>query len=140
MGQGSPQSSSQEGTARADSNSAYEIQRGLTRTTIAPRHRLRKSRELAYVRNFGRRISVPLLTAWRTDAASTYPRVAIIVALHKNSAVARNRLRRRLWHLVRAELRGNEVASSDFVISARSAAYTASFDELHQAVRKVFAA
>jgi len=137
MGQGSPQSSSQERTTRADREASEQVQRGVTRTTFGRKYRLRKRHELARVRNSGRPIGVPLLRAWRTEGASTHPRVAIIVALHGNSAVARNRLRRRLWHLVQMEIRTGQVAPFDVLLSARAAAYSANFQALRESIKKV---
>lgn len=139
MGQGSPQPSSQEGTTRADREAPEQVQRGVTRTNFGRKYRLRKRHEIARVRNSGRLISVPLLRAWRTDGASTHPRVAIIVALHGNSAVARNRLRRRLWHAVRTEIQTGATHPFDMVLSARSAAYSASFEALSDSIKKALA-
>jgi ribonuclease P protein component len=139
MGQGSPQSSSQERTTRTDREAPEQVQRGVTRTNFGRKYRLRKRHEIARVRNSGRLISVPLLRAWRTDGASTHPRVAIIVALHGNSAVARNRLRRRLWHVVRTEILTAAGRPFDMVISARSAAYSAGFEALSDSIKKALA-
>ena len=139
MGQGSPQSSSQERTARTDREAPKQVQRGVARTNFGRKYRLRKRHEIARVRNSGRLISVPLLRAWRTDGASTHPRVAIIVALHGNSAVARNRLRRRLWHVLRTEIHAATAASFDMVFSARSTAYSASFEALSDSIKKALA-
>ena len=139
MGQGSPQSSSQERTTRADRQAPQQVQRGVTRTNFGRKYRLRKRHEIARVRNSGRLISVPLLRVWRTAGASTHPRVAIIVALHGNSAVARNRLRRRLWHVVRTEINASGSEPFDMVLSARSVAYTASFKALSDSIKKALA-
>lgn len=139
MGQGSTQSSSQERTTRADREASEQVQRGVTRTNVGRKYRLRKRHEIARIRNSGRVIGVPLLRAWRTERALTHPRVAIIVGLHGNSAVARNRLRRRLWHLVRTEFQTGQQAPFDVLLSARSAAYSASFEALRESIKKVLA-
>lgn len=137
MGQGSSESTSQEGTPRTDRKASDQVQRGLTRSSLGQYTRLRKRSEVARVRNSGRRIAVPYLTAWRTDSASTRSRVAITVPLHGNSAVARNRLRRRLWHLIREEMRGLERGAIDILVNARATAYAAAFDALRASVRRV---
>jgi ribonuclease P protein component len=138
MGKGSSEPSSQERTTCADREAPEQVQRGVTRTRFGRKYRLRKRHEIARVRNSGRLISVPLLRAWRTDGASTYPRVAIIVALHGNSAVARNRLRRRLWHVMRTEIHTG-ADPFDMVLSTRSAAYSASFEALSDSIKKALA-
>ena len=139
MGQGSPQSSPQKRPTRADSKASEQVQRGIARTNFGRKYRLRKRHELARVRNSGRVFNVPLLRAWRTDGATSHPRVAVIVALHGNSAVARNRLRRRLWHLVRTEIQARETPPFDMLLSARAAAYAASFDALRESIKKALA-
>ena len=139
MGQGSPQSSPQERPTCADRKASEQVQRGVARTNFGRKYRLRKRQELTRVRNSGRVVNVPLLRAWRTDGSTTHPRVAIIVALHGNSAVARNRLRRRLWHLVRTEIKTGETPPFDMLLSARATAYSASFETLHEAIKKALA-
>ena len=66
------------------------------------------------------------------------PRVAILVALHGHSAVARNKLKRRLRHIMRSEILPAATEPFDAVISARSSAYSASFDDLRAAVANAF--
>jgi len=139
MGQGSPQSSPEERPTRADRKASEQVQRGVARTTFGRKYRLRKRHELTRVRNSGRVVNVPLLRAWRIAGASTHPRVAIIVALHGNSAVARNRLRRRLWHLVRTQIQTGETPPFDMLLSARATAYSASFGTLRESINRVLA-
>ena len=62
-------------------------------------------------------------------------RVGFVVPKHRNTAVARNRLKRRLRELARLRLVGalavgSEVAPADIVIRARQEAYGASYDAL----------
>jgi len=64
-----------------------------------------------------------------TDNMAGHPRMGLIVPRFQASAVARNRLRRRLKELWRLELQPHQPAW-DLVIRARREAYAASFAEL----------
>jgi len=64
-----------------------------------------------------------------TDNMTGHPRMGLIVPRFQASAVARNRLRRRLKELWRLELQAPQPAW-DLVIRARREAYAASFDQL----------
>ena len=55
-----------------------------------------------------------------------YPRMGLVVPKYRATAVARNRLRRRLRELWRTEIQPGQ-GSRDLVIRARSAAYRAPF-------------
>jgi ribonuclease P protein component len=63
------------------------------------------------------------------DNLTGQPRMGLIVPKHQSSAVARNRLRRRLRELWRQEIQERQPAW-DLVIRARREAYAASFDAL----------
>jgi ribonuclease P protein component len=63
------------------------------------------------------------------DNQTGQPRMGLIVPKHQSSAVARNRLRRRLRELWRQEVQQWQPAW-DLVIRARREAYAASFDAL----------
>lgn len=63
-------------------------------------------------------------------------RVGLIVPLHGQTAVKRNRLKRRLRELVRQELLPQE-ASADVVIRCRSSAYNRNFTDLHREILRV---
>ena len=56
-------------------------------------------------------------------------RIGLIVPLHKNSAVARNRLKRRLRELARTCLLPSDLPA-DIVLRVRPEAYDASFEAL----------
>jgi ribonuclease P protein component len=58
-----------------------------------------------------------------------HPRVGIIVPRHRQTAVRRNQLKRRLRELCRVQLLP-AAPPADVVIRARPEAYRASFDEL----------
>jgi ribonuclease P protein component len=64
-----------------------------------------------------------------TDNTTGHPRMGLIVPRFQSSAVARNRLRRRLREIWRQELQPHQPAW-DLVIKARREAYTASYAEL----------
>jgi ribonuclease P protein component len=66
--------------------------------------------------------------AWRHNA-SGHARLGLIVPRHQSSAVARNRLRRRLREILRREVLRN-LPAIDLVIRAKRTAYTASFADL----------
>jgi ribonuclease P protein component len=61
-----------------------------------------------------------------TDNTSGHPRMGLIVPKFRSSAVARNRLRRRLREIWRQELQPHQPAW-DLVIRARREAYGAAF-------------
>jgi ribonuclease P protein component len=68
-----------------------------------------------------------------TDNTTGHPRMGLIVPKFRSSAVARNRLRRRLREIWRCHLRPYQPAW-DLVIRARPEAYAASFDRLRDAL------
>ena len=63
------------------------------------------------------------------DNTTGHPRMGLIVPKFQSSAVARNRLRRRLREIWRVELQPHQPAW-DLVIRARREAYSAGFDAL----------
>ena len=65
------------------------------------------------------------------DNSTGQPRVGLIVPKFQSSAVARNRLRRRLREIWRREIQPHQPAS-DLVIRARREAYGAEFSQLHR--------
>ena len=65
---------------------------------------------------------------WMANSTG-HSRIGLIVARHQSSAVARNRLRRRLREIWRCHVRP-AVPAWDVVVRARREAYRASFDQL----------
>ncbi len=63
------------------------------------------------------------------DNAAGHPRIGLIVPRYQSSAVARNRLRRRLREIWRRNLQSRQPAR-DVVIRARPPAYQAGFGAL----------
>lgn len=68
-----------------------------------------------------------------TDNTMGHPRLGLIVPKFQRTAVARNRLRRRLREIWRREVRPVQPAW-DLIIRARREAYAAPFDQLRQEV------
>ena len=64
-----------------------------------------------------------------TDNLVGHPRMGLIVPKFQSSAVARNRLRRRLREIWRRDIQAYQPAS-DLVIRARREAYGAAFSQL----------
>ena len=73
----------------------------------------------------GRRRTAHLDLAWRHSSLG-HARLGLIVPLHQSSAVARNRLRRRLREILRRDVLRN-LPAVDLVIRAKRSAYAASF-------------
>jgi ribonuclease P protein component len=77
--------------------------------------------------------------AWRRNERG-HPRFGVIVPRYQRSAVARNRLRRRLRELLRRGIL-QQLPPVDVVVRARRGAYDAAFtqlrDELTQLVARV---
>jgi ribonuclease P protein component len=65
------------------------------------------------------------------DNSTGHPRMGLIVPKFQSSAVARNRLRRRLTEIWRREIQARQGAR-DLIVRARREAYGASFAELRQ--------
>jgi len=81
------------------------------------------------VQENGRRKRLPHLDVLWTDNQVGHPRVGLIVPKFQSTAVARNRLRRRLREVWRRELTQG-LPPVDVVIRARREAYTAAFTTL----------
>ena len=65
------------------------------------------------------------------DNSVGHPRMGLIVPKFQSSAVARNRLRRRLKELWRREVKARQPAI-DLIVRARPAAYRATFSDLRE--------
>ena len=66
------------------------------------------------------------------DNVAGHPRMGLIVPRFQTSAVARNRLRRRLREIWRREIQAWQPASWDLLIRARREAYGAPFQALRE--------
>ena len=71
-----------------------------------------------------------------TENTTGHARIGLIVAKHQSSAVARNRLRRRLRELWRCEVRAAAPAMPawDVIVRVRREAYQATFDQLRREI------
>lgn len=138
MGKGSSESQAQEGPTGADSATPQQVQRGLDRATFGLEFRLTRLRELERVRRSGRRIQTSALTVWIAPGSTLQPRVAIVVGLHRHSAVARNRLKRRLRHIMRTEILPRATEPYDAVVAAKPSGYLATFDMLRSMMVQAF--
>ena len=77
----------------------------------------------------GKRVRTEHLDLRAVASPLHHPRVGFIVPKHKQTSVARNRLKRRLREIVRTELLA-ALPAVDLVVRARPEAYGASYDAL----------
>ncbi|HKT61337.1 MAG TPA: ribonuclease P protein component [Gemmatimonadales bacterium] len=92
-------------------------------------HRLARASDIRRCLSQGRRRRFEHLDMIWMDNTTGHPRMGLIVPKFQSSAVARNRLRRRLREIWRRELQPHQPAW-DLVIRARREAYGAPFDRL----------
>ena len=88
-------------------------------------------REFRRILEGGRRKRLGHLEVHWLDNSTGHPRLGLMVPRFQSTAVARNRLRRRLKEIWRREIRP-EAGSFDLVIRTRKSAYGAGFSELRQ--------
>ena len=110
---------------------AVEAPEPVTRERFPRRARLTRGSDLTSCWEAGRRRRTPHLElAWRTNSAG-HARLGLIVPRHQSSAVARNRLRRRLREILRRDvLPLPQLPPIDVVIRAKREAYAAPFAAL----------
>jgi ribonuclease P protein component len=119
-----------EGPEAAHRLAALEARRLLTATARLPRaHRLARASDIRRCLTTGRRRRLEHLDMIWTDNLVGHPRMGLIVPKFQSSAVARNRLRRRLREIWRRDIQGHH-RTGDLVIRARREAYQADFDAL----------
>jgi ribonuclease P protein component len=124
--------SAEEGTEAAHRVAAVEARRILTATARLPRaHRLARATDIRRCLAKGRRRRFGHLEMIWTDNLTGHPRMGLIVPRFQSSAVARNRLRRRLREIWRREVQQHQPAL-DLVIRARREAYAAKFAALRE--------
>lgn len=109
---------------------------------LAADQRLRRADEFATVIRRGRRAArnglVVHLHVAAGDGATRRPRAGFVVPRAVGSAVTRNKVRRRLRHLLRTEL-DRLAAGSDVVVRVLPEAAGRSFDELGRHLRDALA-
>jgi ribonuclease P protein component len=98
--------------------------------------RLRRSQEIRTVFRSGRRQRCGPIDLFLL-ADPDRRRAAIIVPRHGQTAVARNRLKRRLREIVRLDWLP-AACGGDLVVRARPGAYASSFDELRASLQACF--
>ena len=129
VGSRRPVPPAEEGAQAPHRPPAVQTPESLTGERFPRRVRLARGPELAACWEQGRRLRTPHLDlAWRLSPLG-HPRMAIVVPRFQFTAVARNRLRRRLREI----LRRYPVASLpavDLVVRAKRAAYAAPFAQL----------
>lgn len=120
----------EEGAQAPDREAADQTSEPVTTREAYPRRaRLTRGPEVEACWREGRRIRTAHLDlAWRTNRYAR-PRAAIIVPRYQFTAVARNRLRRRLREILRREVLAT-LAPVDLVVRAKRVAYEAPFAAL----------
>lgn len=114
---------------------------------MASPHRLTRTADLTLVRREGKRVRTALLevrvlaSLLHVDARPAAHRIGIVVPKHRQSAVARNRLKRRLRELTRTYWPEAFAAmpARDLALYALPAAYGATFDALRGDVQRLAA-
>ena len=121
---------SEEGAQAPHRLAAVEARRLLTPSARFPRaHRLARASDIRRCLAHGKRRRLLHLDVIWMDNHTGQPRMGLIVPKFQSSAVARNRLRRRLREIWRQELQSRQPAG-DLVIRARREAYQAGYDVL----------
>lgn len=106
---------------------------------MASPQRLTRTADLELVRREGKRVRTALLEVRYLASLLHHHRVGIIVPRYKHSAVARNRLKRRLRELTRTTWPGLFAghAPLDLVVRAAPAAYAAAFEQLSSDIARL---
>lgn len=129
MGTRDARAPAQEGSQAPHGAAAVEALEWLTGERYPPRARLPRGADLVQCWETGRRVRLRHLEmAWRPNSQG-HARTGIVVPRFGNTAVARNRLRRRVREILRRELLAS-LPAVDVVVRARRDAYTAAFAEL----------
>jgi len=100
---------------------------------VLPRaQRIVTSAEIRHVIRRGKKVSHSLAIGY--SLAAEFPRAAVVVSKDVGNAPARNRVRRRIRHILASELPGRCV---DVVVRALPPSASASWEELRAATRAV---
>lgn len=140
MGTGDVGSPAQEGAKATDRADSVETRGSLTSSEGLPRsHRLTRAADVRRVLARGSRFRAAPLEIVSMASEAGHPRLGLVVPKYQSSAVARNRLRRRLKEIWRRE--GQPLLGAvDVVIRAKREAYGASRSELSAAMSSWLAA
>lgn len=114
-------------------SSGSEVRGKTGRQRLSRNVRITSSREIRALFQRGKRSRTAHLDVFDSTAPFAYPRVGVVVPKHRRTAVERNRLKRRLREVLRADVlprlrQLNE--SSDVIVRARKEAYLATFSQL----------
>lgn len=94
--------------------------------------RIVTSAEIRHLIRRGKKMTHPLVLSY--SLAADHSRAAVVVSKDVGNAPTRNRVRRRIRHILASELPGRSV---DVVVRALPASAAASWDELRAATRAV---
>lgn len=131
MGACHPLAAAEKGAQTPHRASPVEAPEPVTTERFPRRARLTRGSDITSCWEAGRRRRTPHLElAWRPNAAG-HARMGIIVPRFQSSAVARNRLRRRLREILRRDVLPHlQLPPIDVVIRAKRATYAAPFAAL----------
>ncbi|PYP17570.1 MAG: ribonuclease P protein component [Gemmatimonadetes bacterium] len=119
----------EEGTQASRGPPAVQAPESLTGEPFPRRVRLARGSDLTACWDQGRRLRTPHLdVAWRPNRAG-HPRTGVVVPRFQFTAVARNRLRRRVREILRRDALAS-LPAVDLVVRAKRIAYAASFADL----------
>src|SRR3989475_4331657 len=140
LGSRRPVPPAEEGAQAPHRPPAVQTPEPLTRERFPRRVRLARGPELAACWEQGRRLRTPHLDlAWHPSPLG-HPRTAIVVPRFQFTAVARNRLRRRVREILRRHALAS-LPAVDLVVRAKRVAYAAPFAvlraELSGVVRRI---
>ena len=97
--------------------------------------RITRGAEIRAILTRGKRSGTAHLDVFDSASPSSHPRVGVVVPKHRQTAVARNRVKRRLREILRLEVlpRLERCAVAvDVLVRARRGAYAASYAELRR--------
>ena len=137
MGPGDAVAPAEEGPQEAHRPGRQEARESLTGSEARPRaSRLAGRADRGRCLEAGQRRRSQWLEFVWTDNTAGHPRMGLIVPRFQSTAVARNRLRRRLTEIWRREVRPVQGAA-DLIIRVRREAYDASFADLRMVMLKL---
>jgi len=142
-GRGWRQSGAVKYSAAEGRRAASSLQSGSLPSTLEARSerfprrcRLTREEDILRVRAEGVRFRTPLFDVRSLPSTVAHSRIAVIVPRFGETAVARNKVKRRLRELSRKELLPS-LTLTDVVIRANPAAYRAVFDQLRVRMSEV---
>ncbi len=134
MGQKGLESQKEEGAQAPRSSSAIQA-RTLRRERFPRSWRLTRKTDLRAVLLEGQRFRTPLIELYWKGNQVGHPRLGLIVPRFQQTAVARNRLRRRLREIARRRILPN-LPAIDLVVRSKPEAYSAPWPDLEAALER----